>query len=359
LHRGGNELYGREYIVTASPAADVEQRVILALARYREPGHYRSIFEIAITLVPYVALWALAWAAVYFGHWELSILLGVPAAGFLVRLFMIQHDCGHGSFFRNRPANDWVGRFIGVLTLTPYDDWRRAHAVHHANTGHLERRGIGDINTLTVREFRALSAWGRIRYRLYRHPFVMFGLGSVYQFVLRHRFPLGSTRGWSNWTSSMVTNSAIALICTVLIWLIGIGPFLLVHIPIALFAGAIGIWLFYVQHQFEDAYWQSGDDWTYADAALRGSSYLKLPKVLQFFTGSIGLHHVHHLNARIPNYNLQRAHDSSPMFASVPTLSLRDGLRSVRLKLWDEQAGRLVTFAQARRGLIPAEALGG
>jgi omega-6 fatty acid desaturase (delta-12 desaturase) len=349
LHRGGNELYGREYIVTASPAADVEQRVILALARYREPGHYRSIFEIAITLVPYVALWALAWAAVYFGHWELSILLGVPAAGFLVRLFMIQHDCGHGSFFRNRPANDWVGRFIGVLTLTPYDDWRRAHAVHHANTGHLERRGIGDINTLTVREFRALSAWGRIRYRLYRHPFVMFGLGSVYQFVLRHRFPLGSTRGWSNWTSSMVTNSAIALICTVLIWLIGIGPFLLVHIPIALFAGAIGIWLFYVQHQFEDTFWAQGQAWSFHEASLHGSSHYDLPAILRWFTANIGSHHVHHLCSRIPYYRLPKTLRDNPDLRNINRLTLLQSFRCVRLVLWDENRERLISFRDARK----------
>jgi omega-6 fatty acid desaturase (delta-12 desaturase) len=330
-------------------AADFERRVMLALARYREPGHYRSIFEIAITLIPYVALWALAWAAVYFGHWELSILLGVPAAGFLVRLFMIQHDCGHGSFFRNRPANDWVGRFIGVLTLTPYDDWRRAHAIHHANTGHLERRGIGDIDTLTVREFNALSAWGRLRYRLYRHPLVMFGLGSVYQFFLRHRFPLGSTRGWSSWTSSMVTNSAIALICTVLIWLIGIGPFLLVHLPIALFAGAIGIWLFYVQHQFEDTFWAQGQAWSFHEASLRGSSHYDLPAILRWFTANIGIHHVHHLCSRIPYYRLPKTLRDNPDLRNVNRLTLLQSFRCVRLVLWDENRERLISFRDARK----------
>ena len=180
---------------TAPPAADLARRAIPALAQYRQPRHCRSIFEIAVTLVPFVTLWALAWAAVHFGYWELSFLLGVPAAGFLVRLFMIQHDCGHGSFFRYRLANDWVGRFLGVLTLTPYDDWRRAHAIHHATSGHLDRRGVGDIDTLTVCEFQALAAWGRLRYRLYRHPLVMFGLGAPYQFLVRHRLPLGSIRG--------------------------------------------------------------------------------------------------------------------------------------------------------------------
>jgi omega-6 fatty acid desaturase (delta-12 desaturase) len=227
------------------PAPDVARRAITALARYREPDHYRSIFEIAVTLMPFMALWALAWAAIHFGHWELSFLPGVPAAGFLVKLFMIQHDCGHGSFFRDRLANDWVGRFLGVLTLTPYDDWRRTHAVHHANSGHLDRRGVGDIGTLTVREFKALGVWGRLRYRLYRHPLVMFGLGAAYQFLLRHRFPLGSIRGgWHAWISAMATNLAIAVAATALIWFIGIGPFLLVHLPIALLAGSVGVWLF-------------------------------------------------------------------------------------------------------------------
>src|SRR3974390_1314102 len=221
----------------APPAADVARRALPALARYRDPCHSRSIFEIAVTLVPFVALWALAWAAVHFGYWELSFLLAVPAAGFLVRLFMIQHDCGHGSFFRYRPANDCVGRFLGVLTLTPYDDWRRAHAIHHANSGHLERRGAWDIDTLTVCEFQALTVWAQLRYRLYRHPLVMFGLGAAYQFLVRHRLPTGSIGGgWYIWTSAMATNLAIAVAVTALIWFIGIGPFLLVHLPIALLA---------------------------------------------------------------------------------------------------------------------------
>jgi len=173
----------------------IARRAMPALARYRGPCHSRSIAEIAVTLVPFVALWTAAWVAVHLGRWELSLLLGIPAAGLLVRLFMIQHDCGHGSFFRHRSANDWVGRFLGILTLTPYDDWRRAHAIHHAASGHLDQRGVGDISTLTVREFQALATWGRLRYRLYRHPFVMFGLGAAYQFLLRHRLPTGPIRG--------------------------------------------------------------------------------------------------------------------------------------------------------------------
>jgi len=212
-----NELVVRRLAGLAQPWTRV-------LTRYRAPHHGRSIFEMSVTVVPFAALWASAWAAVHFGYWELSFLFGIPAAAFLVRLFMIQHDCGHGCFFRYRLANDWVGRFLGVLTLTPYDDWRRAHAIHHSNSGHLGRRGVGDIATLTVREFQELTAWGRVRYRLYRHPLILFGLGAAYQFFLRHRLPIGSIRGGANaWTSAMATNLAIAVVATTLIWFIGIG----------------------------------------------------------------------------------------------------------------------------------------
>src|SRR5262249_31652650 len=276
---------------TAPFAADVTQRLIRDLLRYREPRHCRSIFEIAVTLVPFAALWALAWVAVHFGYWELSLLLGIPAAGFLVRLFMIQHDCGHGSFFRYRLANDWVGRILSVLTLTPYDDWRRSHAIHHANSGHLDRRGIGDINTLTVREFQALAFWGRLRYRLYRHPFVMFGLGAAYQFFLRHRLPIDpNRRGWRAWVSAMGTNLAIAVVVITLVWFGGIGPFLLVHLPITLLAGSAGVWLFYVQHQFEQTFWAHGGGWRFFEASLRGSSPYDLPRIFCLFTAKIRLH---------------------------------------------------------------------
>src|SRR3974390_972523 len=248
----------------APPAADVARRAIPVLARYREPSHGRSIFEIVVTLVPFVALWALAWAAVHFGYWELSFLLEVPAAGFLVRLFMIQHDCGHGSFFRYRLANDWVGRFLGVLTLTPYDDWRRAHAIHHANSGHLDRRGVGDIDTLTVRAFEHIAFWGQLRYRLYRHPLVIFGLGAAYQFLLRHRLPIDANRrGWRAWVSAMATNLVFGVVRIPLIWFVGIGPFLLVHLPITFLAGSVGVWLFYVQHQFEQTFWAHGGAWRF------------------------------------------------------------------------------------------------
>jgi omega-6 fatty acid desaturase (delta-12 desaturase) len=335
--------------IASSPAADLAQHAIRALARYREPRHSRSIFEIAVTLIPFATLWALAWAAVYFGYWGLTFLPAIPAAGFLVRLFMIQHDCGHGSFFRHRLANDWVGRTLSVLTLTPYDDWRRSHASHHANSGHLDRRGIGDIDTLTVREFQALSFWGRLRYRLYRHPLVMFGLGGAYQFLLRHRLPIGLIRGgWNAWLSAMATNVAIAVAVIILVWFVGVGPFLLVHLPITLLAGSVGVWLFYVQHQFEETFWAHGLEWNFHEASLRGSSHYDLPGVLRWFTANIGVHHVHHLCSRIPYYRLSQTLQDNPDLRGVNRLTLLQSFRCVRLVLWDESRKQLVSFRHVR-----------
>jgi acyl-lipid omega-6 desaturase (Delta-12 desaturase) len=270
------------------------------LARYRAPSPARSISEVVITAVPFVLLWFLMWAMLDLGYWP-CLLLAVPAAGFLVRLFMIQHDCGHGALFRHRLANDWVGRVIGVLTLTPYDFWRRTHAIHHSTSGNLDRRGIGDIDTLTVREYLARSQWGRLRYRLYRHPLIMFGVGPAFLFVVQHRMPLGVMRGGLKlWLSTMGTNVAIAALVAAMIWLVGIGTFLLVHVPIMLLAASIGVWLFYVQHQFEYTLWAHERNWDLHAVALRGSSYYELPGVLRWFTANIGIHHVHHLCSRIP-----------------------------------------------------------
>ena len=320
------------------------------LARYRSPNDARSIFEIAVTLVPLAGLWVLAWAALHFGYWWLSLLLAVPAAGFLVRLFMIQHDCGHGAFFRHRLANDWVGRVIGVLTLTPYDFWRRTHALHHASSGHLERRGIGDIDTLTVREYLARSFWGRFGYRLYRHPLVMFGIGPAYLFLLQQRLPVGLFRGgWQPWLSTMATNLAIAVVVAGLIRFIGVGPFLLVHLPIMLLAGSIGVWLFYVQHQFELTYWAHGGEWTLHEAALYGSSHYDLPGILRWFTANIGVHHVHHLCSRIPYYRLPRALRDYPELRGMSRLTLLQSFRCVRLVLWDESRRRLISFREMSR----------
>jgi omega-6 fatty acid desaturase (delta-12 desaturase) len=320
------------------------------LAAYRDPSPARSIVEISITLGPLVALWISAWAAYYLGYWWLSLLMAGPAAGFLVRLFMIQHDCGHGAFFRHRMANDWVGRAIGVLTLTPYDFWRRTHAVHHASSGNLDQRGLGDVATLTVREYLERSWWRRFCYRLYRHPLVLFVIGPAYLFILQQRLPVGMLRGgWQPWLSTMATNFAAALIVATLIWFIGIGPFLFVHLPITLIAGSVGVWLFYIQHQFNPTFWARDTEWTFPEAALYGSSYYQLPGILRWFTANIGIHHVHHLCSRIPYYRLPKALRDHPELRNVSKLTLLESVRCVRLALWDERERRLVSFRAALR----------
>ena len=297
------------------------------------------------------------WFALHIGY-GLYLLLAVPAAGFLVRLFMIQHDCGHGAFFRHRLANDWVGRVIGVLTLTPYDFWRRTHALHHATSGNLDRRGIGDVDTLTVKEYLSRSRWGRFRYRLYRHPLVMFGIGPAYLFILQQRLPVGLMRsGWQPWLSTMATNGAIALLAAVVIWAVGIGPFLLVQLPIMLIGASLGVWLFYVQHQFEDTFWAHDQTWNVQVAALRGSSHYDLPVVLRWFTANIGVHHIHHLCSRIPFYRLPLALRNHPDLTKVGRLSLGQSLLCVRLVLWDEAARRLISFRELR-SLLGAGAVG-
>jgi acyl-lipid omega-6 desaturase (Delta-12 desaturase) len=323
-----------------------------AVAPYARPHLWRSVLDLATSVVPYLALWLLMYLAL--GVSILLVLgLAVPAAGFLLRTYIVFHDCAHGSFLASKRANAWLGRTLGLLVCSPYLSWRHHHAVHHATAGDLDRRGVGDVATLTVAEYMASSWRRRFGYRLFRNPLVMFGLGPVYALLVQPRLVSRSARRRIR-RSVMATNAALAVLVGVMCWAVGWREFLIVEMPAALLAGSAGVWLFYVQHQFEDTYWETADDWSYANAALRGSSYLKLPRVLQFFTGNIGLHHVHHLSARIPNYNLQRAHDRNPIFHDVPTLSLWDGLRAVRFKLWDEDRGRLVTFAEARRLSHPA-----
>jgi omega-6 fatty acid desaturase (delta-12 desaturase) len=319
-----------------------------ALARYRSPNAGRSLLEILITIGPFVLLWAATWLGVYFGYW-ISLALAVPAAGFLVRLFMIQHDCGHGSFFRSQVLNDWIGRAIGVLTFTPYDFWRHTHAVHHASSGNLGRRGMGDIDTLTVREYLALPRLGRLRYRLYRHPLVMFGIGPIYMFFLQHRLPVGLMRdGWRPWLSTMLTNAGIAGIAAVLIYFIGIKAFLLVHLPIMVLAAAAGVWLFNVQHQFEGTSWSEEPSWNRHEAALHGSSHYDLPGFLRWLTANIGVHHVHHLSSGIPFYRLRDVLRDHPELGSVGRLTLMQSLGCIRLVLWDEGSRKLVSFRELR-----------
>jgi len=336
-------------LVPPLAAPDDVPRWTQLLARYRQPSNGRGLVEVAITVVPLAALWLLAWLTLDIGYW-LALPLALAAGAFLLRLFMIQHDCSHGSFFRHRLANDWIGRLAGVVTMTPYGVWRRTHATHHACSGNLDRRGMGDVDTLTVDEYRARSIWGRLRYRLYRHPLVMFGLGPAYLFLLQHRLPIGLMRGngWRPWISTMATNLTIAGVAGLLIWLIGIKAFLLVHLPVLLVAASIGVWLFYVQHQFENTVWATDGAWDHQDAALHGSSYYDLPVFLRWFTANIGMHHVHHLSSRIPFYRLPRVLRDHPELRDVGRLTLFQSLRCVRLALWDDTKRRLVSFREAR-----------
>jgi omega-6 fatty acid desaturase (delta-12 desaturase) len=293
--------------------------------------------------------WIAMWTALHFGQVWLTALLAVPAAGLLVRLFLIQHDCGHGAFFAQRSANDWLGRVLGVLTLTPYDDWRRSHALHHAGSGNLDRRGIGDIDTLTVREYLQLSPVRRLGYRVYRHPLVMFGIGPAYQFIIRNRFPAFHTWAeWRPWASTMATNLVIALLFGVMMWTVGVLHFLAVHLTITLVAASIGVWLFYVQHQFEDTVWAGNGTWDRHEAALHGSSHYDLPPILRWFTANIGVHHVHHLSSRIPFYRLGQVLRDHPELRGVSRLTLLDSLRCVRLVLWDETEKRLISLREMR-----------
>jgi acyl-lipid omega-6 desaturase (Delta-12 desaturase) len=316
------------------------------LGPYEQPRLARSLLDIATSVVPYVGLSALMLVSIHVSY-VLTILLAVPTAGFLVRTFVVFHDCTHGSLLPSKRANRYVGRVLGLFVLAPFARWRHDHAVHHGSSGDLDRRGVGDVLTLTVAEYQRRSWKGRLTYRLLRNPFVMFGLGPIMAMIVGPRIASRSMRPRLR-RSVLGTDCALLALAGGLGWLVGWESLLVVWAPPAMLAGSAGIWLFYVQHQFEDAYWKRSDDWSYTSAALRGSSYLRLPRILQFFTANIGLHHVHHLNARVPNYNLQRAHDENAILHDVPVLSLLDGLRAVRLKLWDEERGTLVTFAQAR-----------
>jgi acyl-lipid omega-6 desaturase (Delta-12 desaturase) len=317
-----------------------------ALDPYSQPHLGRSLLGIATSVVPYLALSVGMYFALDISY-LLALAIAIPASGFLVRTFILFHDCSHGSYLPSKRANMWLGMVLGLLVYSPFMRWRHDHAIHHATSGDLDRRGGGDVHTLTVAEYLALPPRGRLGYRLFRNPLVMFGIGPIFALIVGPRMVSRSARPRLR-RSVIGTNIALAVLIGGLCWLVGWRDYLLLQAPTVLLAGSAGIWLFYVQHQFEDTYWQSAEDWSYADAALQGSSYLKLPKVLQFFSGNIGLHHIHHLSARIPNYNLQRAHDENEIFHEVPTLSFMDGMRAVRLKLWDEDRGRLITFAEVQ-----------
>jgi omega-6 fatty acid desaturase (delta-12 desaturase) len=317
------------------------------IARYQHPDVRRSVTQLLTTLVPLAAMLYLMYLALSRSYW-LMLLLAVPTAGLIVRTFIIMHDCGHGSFLPSKRWNNLVGWVTGVLTLTPYGEWTHEHAIHHATAGDLDRRGHGDIATLTVDEYLALGTWKRLRYRLYRHPLVVLLLGPAYVMIFQ-RIPgrytsSGASRNASVWS----TNLGIAIVVTALALIIGLQSVLLVYLPSAYLAASAGVYLFFVQHQFDGGYWERHANWDYATAAVSGSSYLKLPRVLQWFTGNIGLHHIHHLSPRVPNYTLQRAYDENPLFQRAHTFTLAQSVGFLRLALWDEQQKRLIRFADVR-----------
>ena len=318
------------------------------LAPYRSAENGRAVFELLITLIPFLALWAGMWALLGLGHYW--ALLGViPAGGLIVRLFIIQHDCGHGSMFSHKKVNDWVGRFISVMTITPYDHWRRGHALHHAGSGNLDRRGIGDdITTLTVEEYEALSKWEQLKYRLYRHPIVMFGVGPAFVFLLVNRLPFGAMRRKMPWISTLGTNAAVAVLYGLLIWGVGLKAFLIIQTPIIIIGASIGVWMFYVQHQFDETHWSRTGEWNREDAALHGSSYYDLPAPLMWVTGNIGVHHVHHLSSRIPFYQLPRILKAHPELKTVGRLTLWQSFKTVRLALWCETRKKMVSFSSRK-----------
>jgi len=321
---------------------------VRVLAQYRKPSMKRSLWEIAITAGPLVVLFVLAYLSLSISVW-LTIALSIVGAGFLVRLFIIQHDCGHASMFESRTANDWLGRVLGVLTLTPYDIWKRSHSIHHSSAGNLEKRGVGDIYTMTVKEYLDSSAWKQWGYRVYRHPLTLFLLGPVVIFGLFNRFPVGSLTGKLFWLSSMGTNVALAAFVGVMIWLMGWWQFTLIFGIISFGGAAIGMWLFYVQHQFEGVEWDEADDWDMHESALHGSSFYDLPMPLRWISGNIGIHHVHHLYSRIPFYRLTEVMRENPgMLESVRRLTIWQSFHCVKLNLWDESERRMVAFAEVR-----------
>lgn len=317
------------------------------LLKYRKPDVRRSWFELGVTAGPFFAIWAVAWWSLSFSY-LLAIAISLVNAGFLLRLFIIQHDCGHGSFFENKELSNWLGRVIGVLTLTPYDVWRRSHSMHHSASGNLGRRGMGDIHTLTVHEYQSSTALNRLLYRLYRNPIILFCLGPGYLFFVQNRLPLGFTDKAKYWVSAMCTNAAIFAALAVIFQFGGLMPILLIFLPTTLLAATAGVWLFYVQHQFETTHWDAEEDWQLHESALEGSSHYVLPRVLQWMSGNIGIHHVHHVNSRIPFYRLPEVLRDHAELSDINRMTIRESFQNAALHLWDEDSRRLVSFSQAR-----------
>ena len=327
----------------------VQPALAIRLMKFHTPTWSRAAAELTLTLCPFVLIWYAMYKAAAHGQvWAYLALLPL-AVGFLVRLFLIQHDCGHAAFLPAKRANDWLGRCLGVLTLTAYEHWRHAHALHHASSGNLGRRGVGDIDTLTVAEYAARGPLARWRYRLYRNPLLMFCIGPVFVFVLQNRIPAGFFRSGRHWASTLGTDAAIALGVILASSLTGVIPFLAVQGPIMLLSASVGGWLFYVQHQFERTYWSHADQWDFREASLRGSSHYDLPPVLRWLTANIGMHHAHHLSSRIPFYRLPLALSREPELQQADRLTLWRSLGCIKLALWDEELQRLVSFRDAAR----------
>ena len=328
------------------PAAPSRAPWRQAVAGYQSADLRRSIWQIVNTFVPYIILWILMVRSLTISYW-LTLALAVVATCFLIRIFIFFHDCGHGSFFKSTRANDVFGIITGVLTFTPYYAWRHAHAVHHATAGDLDRRGVGDIWTLTVNEYLASSRWKRLGYRFFRFPLITFVIGPFVMFAFIQRFPTRSD-GPRERRSVYATNLALLGVAALMSLLIGFKAYLLIQIPLIALSAMAGVWLFYVQHQFEETYWEHHQDWDFATSAMEGASYYKLPRLLQWVSGNIGFHHIHHLSPRIPNYKLQRCHDENAIFQQIKPLTPRTSLKSLRLHLWDENRRVLVGFAYAK-----------
>ena len=329
------------------PRAEQEQTWQKIVARYQNPQRARSIGQLFNTLVPYALLWYAMVKCLSISYW-LVLPLSIIAAGLLVRIFIIFHDCGHGSFFRSQKANNFWGFITGVLTLTPYQYWRHEHAIHHSHAGDLDHRGVGEVWTMTVKEYLNASRWTRIKYRFARNPVCLFIIGPAILFFIVHRIPLGIS-GARGRKSVHLTNLGIFIMAVTMSLLIGFKAYLLIQIPAVMVAASAGIWLFYVQHQFEGVYWERNNKWDYVTEALKGSSFFKLPKILQWFTGNIGFHHIHHLSPRIPNYFLEKCYNENPMFQDIKPITLLTSLRSLTFRLWDEQHHRLVGFGYLRK----------
>ncbi|PWA11978.1 fatty acid desaturase [Pueribacillus theae] len=317
-----------------------------SVAPYEKSNTTSSMRQLFNTIPPFFLLWVFAYQSLTISIW-LTIPLAIVAAGFLVRSFIIFHDCTHNSFLNSKKANNILGTLLGILTLFPYEKWKREHAIHHATNSNLDKRGTGDIWVMTIEEYAAASFWQRLAYRMYRNPFVMFGLGPFFLFLVSNRMNRKDAKRKEQLNTHII-NVSIVAIYALLVWLIGWQPFLIIQGTILFISGSLGIWLFYVQHQFEDSYFENKDEWNYVKAAIDGSSYYKLSKVLQWLTGNIGYHHVHHLSPRVPNYNLEKVHNTSPLLQQVTTITLWSSLKSIRFRLYDEKNKKFVSFKEVK-----------